>query len=216
MGNCNSSTKITPIAISSIKIIPTLSSPKNSSSYSSNEEHAYFSFYIHSIKNTDITVDDYHLIKESWSQIINNKLYMFYTLKAEEKITSSDSLSWVYDTFFKNIYVYNPSLKNIFHTNIKLQAKAFVNIIKYFIDTAHKISHNKKVDYMSLYKTHQTYPAIFYFEICHVLIETFRECLCNLFDDQVEFAWRKLLSIFIKNFIFLLKNNKRPFIRAAL
>lgn len=168
-----------------------------------------FPFYMKNIKNKDITMEDYINMKDCWSNIVNNNLYMYYLLKSEGKIDSNDSLSWVYDTFYKKSYLYDEDLKNIFHNNLKLQSKAFINIIKYSIDVARKIAENKKVDYYVIFKVHKNLEIsiIHYFEIVYILIETLRECLKILFDKKIEESWKKVMSIILKNIVSIHNRN---------
>ena len=157
-------------------------------------------------KNVIIEPVEHNLMKYSWRIVMDDELNYFTDLKKCGMISpSKTAVSWFYDIFYENVYVYdasnNSNMVDIFKNNMKIQAHALILIIKNFITIAEYYSSGKAFNYNNMYNAHSKLAINYshYIIVAEILLTTFERCLFDQWTTDMEIAWCKTIAVLLKS-----------------
>jgi len=160
------------------------------------------------IKNAIITQEDCDELKDSWQLIIDENLNYFNEMKAGNLLPETKTaISWFYDIFYENVYIYDDihktNMVDIFKNNLKIQAHALMVIINNSLSIAKIYKSGKKVDLKKMHKVHDKIGIKYknYITLFEILLITFNTCLREQWTYKMKLAWCKLISLLLKDIL---------------
>jgi len=224
-------------ALSNVSIISYISSIAANSLNSSKSNISSIKMPEFYIKNSFITIHDYLALHKSWEMILNNELYIFHNLKQRDLTYSFDSLNWFYETFFAVLnnedirgmetMEVRDELNKIFDSNIRVQSKSLIQLIKYTIFMAKcearcmnglAAASTVPANFENMFKAHMKIGMSLntYLYICKCLIITIERCFEYDWNADIIIGWKKVLSYSIDHVAPYYKNYIRHKVKEFL
>lgn len=142
------------------------------------------------------TINDYHIVRSNWKDIIEDTLPLYLSLKAEKPEMIS-CINWFYNTFYEIWETNYPLLKKeIYKNNMIVQCKALVAMVTAIIQT-------NKNDYSQIALMHKSRGIeIDYFYIMgEVLFETIRQSIgAPNSENEIIYSWVRVYN-YVMSFI---------------
>jgi len=165
-------------------------------------------YKLFNMKDAVISQEDCYEIKKSWQLIIDDNLKYFKSMKESKLLPDTKTaISWFYDTFYQNVYMYDEvnksNMTNIFKNNLKIQARALIVIIENCLYIADIYKSGEKYEFKIMHKVHDKIGIKYknYVTIFEILLMTFNHCLREQWTNEMELAWCKLISLLLRDIL---------------
>lgn len=157
-------------------------------------ERFYPSFLI---KDAVVEKIDMKTAKAAWNAIIEDESPKYIELRNSGHCTATSCLTWFYDTFYHLSEQRDKDSMLLYGNGLKAQIKALVGMINMSLNLFQSDLPKITQTLQKVAKGHVVHIGVRAYQfpiVAEILLDCFKICLGDAWDEATELAWKKVLS----------------------
>lgn len=149
------------------------------------------------IKDAVVEKVDMKTAKSAWNAIIEDESPKYIELRDSGQCTATSCLTWFYDTFYHLSEQRDKDSMLLYGNGLKAQIKALVGMINMSLNLFQSDLPKITQTLQKVAKGHVVHIGVRAYQfpiVAEILLDCFKICLGDAWDEAAELAWQKVLS----------------------